>query len=392
MSDDLEVKLPWYLRITVVLFGVTLLVYGMIVAKPVLVPFLFALFFAILLSPFCGWLEGKKIPRPLAALFSILSGLAIFAGVVFFFSIQLTGFVDDIGLIEERIRFLFTEFENLFITYFDFDPENLLTSLQDGIIGFIRENASSLTQGALSAASTITMVFLIPIYMFLLMIFRDFLKTFVMKAVARGDEAEEKRVSKVINNIKSVIQNYITGMFIVICILAVLNSTALLIIGVNHAIFFAVFAALLNVIPFVGPLLGSVLPIIWALITMDSLIYPIAILLSFYVIQLFESNLFTPTIVGRKVSMNPLVTLILIFTGAQIWGLVGMILFIPFGAILKVIFDEVESLNAYGYLLGSVATDTQTKSRMAEKVSEFSEKISSGKKKKKDKSVNNPFA
>lgn len=378
----MDLKLPWYLKTTIILLGITLLIYGMIVAKPVLVPFLFAVFFAILVSPFCGWMERKKIPRPIAAFLSILSGLAIIVGIGFFFSMQVSSFVDDIGLIEERIQEIFSEFETLFVTYIGVDPEEQLASLQDGIINFIRENASSLTQSAVSAASTITMILLIPIYMFLLLLLRDFLKSFVMQAFARGNDQDEEKVRVIVNSIKSVVQNYITGMFIVICILAVLNSTALLIIGVNHALFFAVFAALLNVIPFVGPLIGSILPIVWALLTMDSFIYPIAILLSFYVIQLFESNLFTPTIVGSKVSMNPLVTLMLIFIGGQIWGLVGMILFIPFGAILKVVFDEVESMKPYGFLLGSVSRDVdKRKSAVAQKIKEFQEKMADKKEK-----------
>jgi predicted PurR-regulated permease PerM len=180
------------------------------------------------------------------------------------------------------------------------------------------------------------------------------------------------RVKTIIDGIKLVVQQYITGIIIVIFILSILNSILLLIIGVDHAIFFGVFAAMLNVVPFIGPIFGSILPIIYSLLTMDSLIYPLMILLGFYIIQLFESNLFTPVIVGSKVSMNALLTLLLLFIGAQIWGLVGMILFIPMGAILKVVFDEIDSLKPYGFLLGRVPQELQkSKGPLARRISEI---------------------
>ena len=122
--------------------------------------------------------------------------------------------------------------------------------------------------------------------------------------------------------------------------------------------------------------MGSVLPILYALITMDSLFYPFIILIGFYVIQLFEGNLFTPMIVGSQVSMNALATLLLIFIGAQIWGLAGMILFIPLGAIIKVICDEIDSLNHFGYLLGRPADDKSDEASLfAKKVRAFSKKV-----------------
>lgn len=139
-----------------------------------------------------------------------------------------------------------------------------------------------------------------------------------------------------------------------ILILSVLNFTALSIIGIKHALLFAVFAGFLNVIPYVGPIIGSTLPIAYALLTTDSLWYPIAVFASFYVIQTIEGNFLTPKITGSQVSLNPLMTIIALFVGNFIWGLAGMILFVPGLAILKVIFDEIEGMEAYSFLLSTV--------------------------------------
>lgn len=353
MSDEPQkyrIELPWYLRYTVILIGLSLFVYALIVAQPVLVPFLFAVFIAVLLAPLCNRLERFKLPRILSAFISLIVAIAVLFGIGFFFYTQLLNFVDEIALIEQQLNELFNRFSGFINAYLDVDPEQPLENVQEAVVTFLQDNLEPLTRGALTAATTITMFFLIPVFVVLLLIFRDFLLEFIMRAFS-GDR--EGRVIRIVHNVRDVLQNYLIGMLIVMLILAVLNSIILLVVGLDHALFFAVFAAVLNIIPFLGPIIGSVLPIIYALITMDSLIYPVIILLSFYIIQLFESNLFTPTIVGHKVSMNPLVTLLILLIGLQIWGLAGMILFIPISAILKEVFDEVEELRPYGFLLGT---------------------------------------
>lgn len=365
---------PWYFKAAAMLLLITLVIYGMIVAKPILVPLAFAVVTAVLLTPLCGYLERFRIPRMLAAFLSIFVAIAVVVGLLFFSYNQIIGFADDLTLIENRLNELLDQFSAFISYWFEFDPDTQLESIEDAVVSFLRDNVEAFTRGAMTAAGTITMFFLIPIYVFLMLIFRDFLKEFIFQALDKDNS--NGKVERVVYKVKDVLQNYIVGMFIVICILAVINSIMLYIIGVNHAMFFAVFAAVLNVIPFIGPIIGSILPVIYSLITMDSLIYPIVILVGFYIIQLFESNLFTPTIVGSKVSLNPLVTLLAIFIGGQIWGLAGMILFIPAGAMLKEIFDEVESLKPYGFLLGSVRHGmAQRQSAVAQKLQEYSERF-----------------
>jgi predicted PurR-regulated permease PerM len=350
--------IPWYIKLTVILAGLTLLVFFMIQASSILVPFLFAVFFAILLAPLSSFFERYRLHRIFSSLFSVLIGLVALSGVVFFFYNQIVSLAQDIGMIERRINEIFEQFSGFFNAYLDVEPDTQLESAREAVTSFLRDNMEQLTRGVMTAATTLTMFFLVPIYVFLMLLYRDFLKNFFLMAFARRTGNNE--VENLLNKVRFVVQNYITGMFLVICILAVLNSTALMIIGVDHALFFGVFAAMLNVIPFLGPIIGSILPIIYSLLTMDSLWYPFAVLATFYVIQLFESNLFTPMIVGQRVSLNPLVTLLAIFVGGQIWGLAGMILFIPGLAILKEVFDEVDSLRPYGYLLGKVKTREQT--------------------------------
>lgn len=350
----MTLKIPAYLKLVIILLSTVLIVVIMREAKIVLVPLLISGFFAILVSPFTSWQERKGIPSLVAVTFSLIALFAFLTGCIYFFYNQLLGFSRDLGAIERRVGEFVASINNFITENFDGVVPISMDNIKETIFQQLYDNMDTLTQGVIATAGTLTMVFIMPVYIFLFLYFRRFLAEFIKRAFS---ENYRDKVTKVIHKVEDVVQNYIKGMFVVICILAVLNSIALFSLGIKHALLFAVFAAFLNVIPFLGPFIGATLPILFALLTKDSLWYPIGVFLAFYVIQLMESNIFTPKIVGGKVSMNPLMTIITLFVGNFIWGLAGMILFIPGMAVLKVIFDEIEGMEPYGFLLGKVRSN-----------------------------------
>lgn len=366
----------WIATYTYILAAIILTIYAMIVAKSLIQPLLFSLFFSILLSPICGWLEDKKVPRYLSVPITITSGILLLIAIGFFFYSQLTQFAGDTDIYRERFQEIAANLqfflENRLGVEQAIDIEMILTSVQE----FIRDNTSTLTSGLAGAASALTSIFLVPVLMFFMLVYRDFLKHFFMRLFGTSGKKEYETSKHIIEKVKVVVQGYLTGIIAVIFILAVLNSIMLTIIGVEHALFFGTFAAMLNVIPFVGPLFGAILPVLYSLFTMDSLLIPVIIMAGFYVIQMMEGNIFTPIIVGNKVSINAFAALLLLFIGAQIWGIIGMILIIPIGAILKVVFDEVESLKPIGFVMGTVPSEYKSnKSIFSEKMSQFSERV-----------------
>ncbi len=340
---------PLYFKVPMVLLTISLTVGIMVYAKGILVPLMISGLLAVLISPFTSWMESKGIPRLLAAFLSLIALLGFLFGLAYFFYNQLIGFADELYLLEKRMTEFLTVFNEFTEQHIEGAVPISFDNIQTAIFNYLYENMASLTQGVIATATTLTIVFIIPIYIFLFLYFRQFLIEFIRRAFPDRDR---EKVEKVIYKVKMVVQNYIVGMFLVIVILAILNSIALYSFGIRHALLFAVFAALLNVIPFLGPFIGATLPILYAILTKDTLWYPIGIFLAFYVIQLAESNLFTPKIVGGKVSMNPFMTIVALLFGNFIWGLAGMILFIPGMAMIKVVFDEIEGLEPYGFLLG----------------------------------------
>ena len=367
-----RIEQTWYIKYTYALAALSLTVFIMIVGKSVLVPLLFSLFFAMLLQPVANWMEQYRIPRALSSFGAILIGFLLVMAVFYFFYSQAIKFGQDAEMFATRLQEITASFNSMLSEWFDIEEEIGLDRVAGVLIDFIRQNASSLAQDIGGAASTVTTALLVPVFVFLILLLRDLLRNFLMKAFGGSEESQEKRVHTIILNVKTLIQKYIAGVLIVIAILSVLYSILLTFLGIEHAIFFGVFAGMLNIIPFVGPILGSILPILYALITMDSLLIPVLILGGFYVVQLFEGNLITPTIVGSQVSMNALATLLLLFVGSSIWGLTGMILFIPIGAIAKVICDEIDSLKPIGYVMGrDVEDSSERKSALAKKVSKL---------------------
>lgn len=347
MKEHLSV----FQRFTISLIGLFLIVYFMILAKSLLVPLLISGFLAILITPLANKLEKFKFPRGLSVILSMVLLTIVVFGILYFFYNQILYLAGDLGQIEEKVNELIISYNQFTSQYLENQIPVSFENLKETVFSFLYSNASTLTKGVASTASTLAVVFMMPIFIFLFLYYRDFLESFLLMCF--GTKSKDK-VKEVLQNVKKVVQNYLTGMFFVICILAVLNSIALLSLGIKHALFFAVFAAFLNIIPFLGPMIGAILPILYALLTKDSLWYPVGILACFYLIQLTESNFFTPKIVGGKVSMNPMLTIIVLFVGNMIWGVAGMILFIPAMAILKVVFDQVPGMEPWAFLLGDI--------------------------------------
>lgn len=328
----------------------SLIVYIMIIGRSVIVPLVFAGFVAVLFSPISTWLESKKFPRWLSSLICLILALTIIGGIITFFYTQTRNFSGELETLGASINKLIGDFTDWLNKTTGDEQFVQLDTLQEALGALLQSNSNMITQGLAQATASFIQILLFVTFVVSFLIYRDEIFHFLMMALKGDDD----RVKGIILKVKDVVRNYIIGIFLVILVLAFFNSIFLLSLGIEHAIFFAVFAAILNIVPFIGPLVGSLLPAIFALVMKDSLWYPFGVILYFITIQSFESYLITPNIVGRKVSINPMFTILAIFVGNMIWGVAGMILFIPFTAMLKQIFDEVDYLQPYGYIMGGM--------------------------------------
>lgn len=340
---------PFYFRATVKLTLAALIIAFMVVAKNILIPLTIAMFFTFLLLPVSRRLERWRFPKAIAILISIILAFAAFSAVLYFFIDQVIGFLNDLPTLENTFAAKWDALQQYIADTFHVSR----IEQKDWITTKIKENASTggvLVLGLFSATTSFMASFaLIPIYIFFITLYQDKIKEFV-RLIAKDDN--DPKALDVVKKVSKVSQKYLLGIFLDVAILSILNSTGFLILGLPHALLFGVLASALNIIPYIGVLIGSLLPILMAFLTKDTLAYPLAVAGVCIFTQFLDNNFITPYVVGSSVSINPLTATVVLVASSLIWGVSGMILCLPLTGMAKVVCDNVDSLKPYGYLLG----------------------------------------
>ena len=306
----------------------------------ILLPLVWGAFFAFALYPISNWLEEKRLPRALAIVLTLIFITVTAVALLYFLTDQVVGLIKDIP----EIRAIFETKVNTYLK----EIEGAIGLGSEIPLEFSFLNQKNLESALFGAGRSLILVGIIPLFIFLMLYYRDFFVAFLKKR----STTESPSILNFIKDSGKVIQNYLFGMLIVTIIVSLMAGVVLYFLGVKYFILFAVFVAVMNLIPFVGVFLSSLLLIIYVLLTTDSLFYPLATMLLLWMIQLIENNLITPVVVGARVKVNAFAVILAILLGGYIWGISGMILFIPMVGLLKIIFEKIPSLSAYGYLLG----------------------------------------
>ncbi len=187
------------------------------------------------------------------------------------------------------------------------------------------------------------------LFVFFFLLYRDFFRSFFYKVFGPG---QRSKVDAILAKIYDVVKDYLAGLLLVILVTGTLMTVGLMILGVDYAVFFGFFGASLVLIPYFGISLGSLLPAAYTLVTQDNPLKALGVIGVFLFVQALEGNFITPYIVGSKVSINPLAAIVALLLWDTLWGLPGLILALPLTAIIKVIFDSVDGLTPYGFLIG----------------------------------------
>ncbi len=326
------------------------LVFVLYVLKPVVVPIIIAIILSVSVFPLVSYLERKwHFNRVVSAIFAIvLLSLMVFS-LLTFIGFQISDIMDKGGTYADKLSDVYNSLATKAESTFGIDQREL--SLKKINLGeTLKENSSRIIDFVTVSGSIFADVVLIPLYIFFFLIYRKFFKSFIYRAFSK--DGNTLRAKTILSKLYDVQQNYLIGLFIVMGIVGILNSIGLLILGIDNAIFFGFLAALLLLIPYIGIIIGSLLPAIVALATKDSLLYPVLVIAIFGFIQFLEGNFITPKITGSKVSINAFVAILSIILFSMLWGIAGMIVALPVIASLKVVFDTIPELKPYGFLIG----------------------------------------
>ena len=336
---------PFYLKATVILFGIILLVYVLFNLQGIMIPLAFAMIFAILLNPLYNWFQKHKIPKILSITITLLLAFIVFGAIMYFLSSQIARFSDSLPLLKQKFSTLTTQFGQWAQLRFGVTIKKQVELMNSAL----NSNSTLLGSTVSTALGTLGIMLLLPVYIFLFLFYKTLILNFLFEVFA---EENSKQVSDILNETKSAIQSYMVGLLIEALIVAILNSTALLLLGVKYAILLGVIGALLNIIPYIGGIIAIALPVLIATVTKDGYNTQLGILIAYIIIQFIDNNILVPRIVSSKVQINALISIITVLLGAALWGVPGMFLSIPFVAILKIIFDRVPDLKPWGKLLG----------------------------------------
>jgi predicted PurR-regulated permease PerM len=344
-----RIKLPLYAKGTIIVLGLIAVFSILYIAKGIIIPLIFALIIAIVLHPVVNFLVKLKINRVVAIIITIfLTFLVIVAFGALIIS-QISRFSDSWPVLVEK----FTTISSQIITWisynFDINPHKIsdwIAKTQGDLISF---STGSIGKTLVILGSALIVIFLIPVYIFLILYYQPILIEFINRLFGINNR---ERASDIVIQIKTVIQRYLFGLIIEASIMATLETSALLILGIEYAFLLGIIGALLNVIPYIGGLVAVALPVAVALATKSSPVYALYIIIIYYIIQVIDNNYIVPRIVASKVKINALFSIAVVIAGNALWGIPGMFLSIPILAIIKLICDHIEPLKPWGFLLG----------------------------------------
>lgn len=347
MTNDIN-HFPLELRYLIRLLLVITVIFAAIMAKQLLIPLFFGILFAYMVYPPARKMESWGIPRILTNLILIILTIAVIGGFLYGLSVLVASFSDNLPEIKSQFE------ENL--SYYQ---ENIGT-----LLGISEEQQKKMVEGFGSftefiggfftaTTNTIVAIGLMPVFAFFMLFYRDKFEKFLLEVVP---DKKEGRLQNIISEAATVVPRYLKGLVTVVLILMVVNSIAFYLIGIEYALLMGVIAALFNLIPYLGTIIGYAVVLLFVLVTQDPS-QVLSVFLLFFPVQFFENNILTPNITGSYVRINPLVIIISLIAAGMIWGLPGMLLVIPYLAMFKILSEHVPSLQPVEYLLSTRGTE-----------------------------------
>jgi len=328
-----------YLLIGLVFVG---LVYSL---SAILMPFLSAALLAYLGDPLVDKLEQKKWSRSLAvSLVFVVIFFALSAAMIFLLPLleqQISILLGKVPMIVAWLKQTALPWLQMrFVGLAELDVEKLQQGLQNNIGG-----ASSIAAGFVRSVSASGMAFvsalanlvLIPVVTFYLLRDWDVMVAKIHDAMPRRVEQKSSQIAK---EVDAVLGAFFKGQVLVMLCLAVLYFIGLSIVGLEFALLISIIAGLVSFVPYLGLIVGLVLACLASLLQLHDASGILAVLLVFTVVQVLESVVLTPILVGDKIGLHPVAVIFAVMAGGQLFGFTGILLALPIAAVLLVLLNH----------------------------------------------------
>lgn len=342
-------EFPLTVKRSIELLGIALVIAILVIGRDIIMPVVMAFFISIMLLPIYRFLRKYKVPESLSIILPILFVLVFIAGIVWFFSAQIGILVDDFPQIKQNVAKHLQSVKEWISSTVGIDTNKQETFLREKSDDLMSMGGKAAGGAAVTLSGVFVFVGLLPIYIYLILFYKDILLRFTFMWFKSNDHP---KVKEVVYETESIIKSYLIGLLIQVSYMTVLLGGILLIIGIKHALLIGVIFALLNLIPYVGALIGNIIGVLLTLTSSTELWPVITVLGVIAVVQFLDNNILMPRIVGSKVKINALFSILGVLIGGSIAGVSGMFLSLPIIAVLKIIFDRTESFQQWGVLLG----------------------------------------
>jgi predicted PurR-regulated permease PerM len=344
-----DMKFPFYAKAALMITGIYLLISMMYMARGVLVPVIFATLIAIVLHPLENYLLRLRLNRILAISITLAVAIIIITGLGIFIILQISRFTNTLPELVAKFNEYITEAIFWVSGFFEVNTQRISDWITITKENIMNKSAPAIGQTLLTLGNLFILLLLIPVYIFMILYYEPILIEFIRRSFGPG---YRQKVSQVISEVKNLVQGYISGLFVELVLVAVMNISALLLLGIEYALLLGLLGALLNIIPYIGGIIAVSLPMIIALVTEESPWMVVWVLVAYNVIQFIDNNYIVPKIVASKVKLNALVSIFFVLAFGALWGIPGMFISIPLTAIIKLLADHIEPLKPFGFLLG----------------------------------------
>jgi len=342
-------KWPFYTKLACVLISLVIIGYLAIIGKTVVAPLVIGFLFSMLLIPFANFFEGKlRFSRSLSSITTVVLATLAVVGIVFGIGKNLSSVGQDWPLFEKQIIDLFNRLQYWLTTNFGIQESQQINYIKKSISSALSSSTVILGGVLLSLSSIFLLWVFVFLYTFFFLLYRRHIRLFVTQLFR---QEHHSKVNEVIESIQYMVKKYLTGLLIQMFIVATLVFIAYSIIGVKHTLLLALITGILNVLPYIGILLALICSVIITFAT-STIMHVLFVIMSIIMIHAIDSNFILPKIVGSKVKINSMIAMLGLVIGEQMWGISGMFLSIPVMAIFKIVFDRVDELKPWGFLLG----------------------------------------
>jgi AI-2 transport protein TqsA len=341
-------KFPFYARLALTLFAIALILLFMWFGRSLLVPLFFSFLVAILLHPLAKYFERKRFPRPLAAIATLLIFMVLVGGLFYFFSHQVVRLSRDLPALQTKILEKWGDIQDWISDTYHITNTQQVAYMNKSATGILNTAMNSVATTFVGIAETLVLTIFFFIFTFFILQYRRLLMRFVIELF---HESHNERVVGVISNIRALINSYVMGLLLEMCVVGFLIFFSLMIIGVKYALMISILAAVLNIIPYLGIYLCMGIALLITAAT-NSTGHVVAVAVVFLVTHFADANVILPHVVGGKVKLNPFITILVVLIGHLVWGIPGMFLFIPLTAMFRLVSEEIPGMKPWAILIG----------------------------------------